>query len=294
MAYVVGILFLFLSLISLSSCEKVPAGNVGIVVHMLGSEKGVDSEEVGVGRKWVGFNDELYLFPTYTQNDTWQKNDFKDQSITFQTKEGMEVRADIGISYHIDPKRVSVVFQKYRKGIDEISDIYLRNMVQDSLVKAASTREVETIYGSGKAELLSIVEREVKEQVEPIGIVIEHLYWVGKLYLPTSIIDAINKKSLASQTTAQRESEVQQVKAEADKERERARGVADATRLAAEAEANNIRIKGEAEAAAIEAKTRALSQNPQFVQYEVATRWDGRLPGTTFGSNSIPMIQLPH
>jgi regulator of protease activity HflC (stomatin/prohibitin superfamily) len=282
-------------LLSLTGCSKVPAGNVGIIVHLLGGSKGVDSEEVGVGRYWLGLNDELYLFPTYTQNDTWKDNSAnarKDESITFQTKEGLNVNADIGISYHIDPKLVSTVFQKYRKGIEEISDIYLRNMVQDAIVKAASTKDVETIYGQGKSELITSVESYVRKEVEPIGIVIEHVYWVGNLRLPPSVVEAINAKIGATQKTAQRENEIQQSKAEAQKQIEAARGEAESKLAVAKAEAEAVKIRGEAEASAIEAKSKALNTNPQLVQYEIARNWNGQLPTTTMGAASIPMLNL--
>ena len=58
---------------SLAACSKVPAGHVGVKVYLLGSSKGVDTEELGVGRYWIGINEELYLFPTYMQNYTWVK-----------------------------------------------------------------------------------------------------------------------------------------------------------------------------------------------------------------------------
>ena len=48
--------------------RKVPAGNVGIKVYLLGGEKGVDAEQKGPGRYWIGWNEDLYLFPTYKQN----------------------------------------------------------------------------------------------------------------------------------------------------------------------------------------------------------------------------------
>lgn len=281
---VLGIFGLF----GLTSCSKVPAGNVGVVVHLLGGAKGVDVEERGVGRYWLGWNDEMFLFPTFTQNDTWKDK----ESITFQTKEGLNVNADIGVSFHVDPTKVTAVFQKYRKGIDEISDIYLRNMVQDSLVKTASTQEVETVYGQGKAELLASVEEQVRKEVEPIGIVIEHIYWVGTLRLPDNVVSAINAKIGATQMAAQRENEIQQTKAEAQKVIEAARGEAESKLAVARANAEAVKLQGEAEAAAIEAKSKALNTNPQLVQYEIARNWNGVLPTTTMGSSSIPMLNL--
>lgn len=287
--YIIGAIIVFFLLFGLRSCTTVPAGQVGVIVHLLGSSKGVDSEEVGVGRYWLGWNDELYLFPTFTQNDTWKEKD----SITFQTKEGLNVNADIGISYHIDPTKVAAVFQKYRKGINEISDIYLHNMVRDALNKASSTQDVESVYGQGKAELLATAEDTVKKEVESIGIVIEHIYWASPLHLPDTVVENINRKINATQMALTRENEIQQTKAEAQKAIEEAHGKAESQLAVARAEAESVRIKGEAEADAINAKSKALNASPQLVQYEIATRWDGALPTYTMGSNSIPMLNIP-
>lgn len=286
--WIVGIMLAFALLFGTTSCQKVPAGHVGVLVHLLGSDKGVDAEEVPVGRRWVGFNEELYLFPTFTQNDTWNDK----ESITFQTKEGLNVNTDLGISFHVDPAKVTLVFQKYRKGIDEISDVYLRNMVQDALVRAASNKDVESIYGQGKTDLLSEVETAVRAEVNDIGIVVEHIYWVGTLRLPDNVVSAINAKIGATQMAAQRENEIAQTKAEAQKAVEQARGEAESKLAVARADADAVRLRGDAEADAIRAKSKALTENPQLVQYEIAHKWDGTLPTTTFGASSIPMLNL--
>lgn len=285
---IVGIFVALFLLFGMTSCSKVPAGHVGVLVHLLGSDKGVDAEEVPVGRRWVGFNEELYLFPTFTQNDTWKDK----ESITFQTREGLNVNTDLGISFHVDPAKVTLVFQKYRKGIDEISDVYLRNMVQDALVRAASNKDVESIYGQGKTDLLSEVETAVRAEVNDIGIVVEHIYWVGTLRLPDNVVSAINAKIGATQMAAQRENEIAQTKAEAQKAVEQARGEAESKLAVARADADAVRLRGDAEADAIRAKSKALTENPQLVQYEIAHKWDGTLPTTTFGASSIPMLNL--
>lgn len=272
-----------------TACSKVPAGHVGVIVHLLGGDKGVDSEEVGVGRYWLGWNDDLFLFPTFTQNDSFAG---EKEQISFQTREGLVVSADIGISYSIDPKKVSAVFQKYRKGTEEISDIYLRNMVRDALNKSASTREIESVYGAGKTELLSEAESSVRQQVADIGIDIEHLYWIGQLRLPDQVTASINAKIAATQKAQQRENEIQQTKAEAQKAIEEARGMAESKLAVARAEAEATTLRGKAEAEAIKAKSDALNASPQLVQYELATHWDGKLP--TYTGGAIPLLSLPN
>lgn len=267
--------------LSLTACsyEKVPAGNVGVKYYLLGGDKGVSSQEVGPGRYFLTMNEELYLFPTFTQNYTWSGG----EAISFQTREGLNVSADIGISYSVAPDKVSVLFEKYRKGIGEITDLYLRNMVRDALVTAASTQPIETVYGAGKAELISKVEVTVRAQVAPIGINIERIYWIGQLTLPPNVVASINAKIQATQMAEQRRNEVEQAKAEAEKLRQSAQGAADAKLLVAKSEAEAIRIKGE-----------ALRENAGLVQLQAVEKWNGVLPVTMMGNNSVPFVTIPN
>lgn len=270
--------------LSLAACSKVPAGNVGVKVYLLGTSKGVDTEELGPGRYWIGYNEDLYLFPTFTQNYVWTRTvsegSREDESITFQTTEGLSVNADVGISYHIAPDRVSDIFQKYRKGVNEITDIYLRNMVRDALVIESSKLPMEMVYGAGKAELIDAVEKSVREQVGPIGIEVEKIYWIGDLRLPQTVIAALNAKIEATQKAQQRRNEVEQAKAEADKRIESARGERESQILIAQGEAEAIRIKGD-----------ALRKNPELLQLSAIEQWDGVLPRIT-SDGVVPFINI--
>lgn len=261
---------------SLAGCYKVPAGHVGVKVYLLGSKKGVDVEEKGVGRYWIGWNEDLFVFPTYTQNHTWTDK----ERLSFQTMEGLSVSADVGISYHVDPSKVTSVFQKYRKGVEEITDIYLRNMVRDALVKRASHLNIESVYGAGKSELIENVQADVREQTEEIGIIIEKIYWIGELALPGTVVESINMKIQANQLAEQRRNEVEQSKAEAQKLVEAARGEAEAQLTIAKAKADAIRLKGE-----------ALRAQPEVIELSAIEKWNGVLPIYS-GSGVVPFIQL--
>ncbi len=255
----------------LVGCSDVPSGYTGVKVNLLGSEKGVDSQELGTGRYWIGVNEQLYIFPMFTQTQVWTKDKNEgsqnDDSMTFQTIEGLDVNADLGITYSLDPKKVSVIFQKYRKGIDEITNTVLRSMVRDALINAASTKQIETVYGSKKADLIKEVEEAVRKQSAEVGISIEKVYWIGSLRLPPSIINSINAKAAASQMTAQREQEVSQSRAEADKLVAEAQGKADAQLAIAKANAQAINVEGD-----------ALRNNPSVIELRKIEKWDGHLP----------------
>ncbi|MFC4529039.1 prohibitin family protein [Dyella halodurans] len=274
---------LSLSMFLLAACSKVPAGNVGVKFQMYGDDKG-SLHELPPGRYWVGWGYEMYTFPTFTQTYTFTRSTSEgrpvDESISFQTSQGLTVNADLGITYHIDPSKVTLIFQKYRKGIDEITDVYLRNMIRDALVKDASSLDIESVYGKGKASLIEAVQKDVADEVGPVGITVEKIYWIGELRLPENVVQSINAKIQATQMAEQRQNEVAQAQAEAQKVEAEAQGNAQAQLTIAEAEAKAISLKGE-----------ALRQNPNVVQMSAIEKWDGHLP-TYNGGGALPFVNL--
>lgn len=252
-------------------CTKVPAGNVGIEFHLLGGEKGVDFDVREPGRHWLGWNDEMYLFPTFTQNYEWKAPDngetVPDESFNFQDKDGLELNADIGITYKLEKDKIPLIFQTYKKGIDEITDIFLRNMVRDALVKRTSTLKVDSIYGAGRAALIDSVQIDVKRQVEWRGIIVEKIYWIGRIKIPPTVKANIEAKIASTQKAMQRENELRE----------------------AEAVAKKAKIEADGIAAANEAKQRTLTA--ELLQWEALQRWDGRLP-SVMGSGQVPFINI--
>ncbi|MDD5152027.1 MAG: prohibitin family protein [Flavobacterium sp.] len=274
-------LLMVVSTLLLTACSDVPSGYVGIKVYMLGGEKGVDTEELGTGRYWIGFNEQLYTFPTFTQTHAWTKSATEgsptDESIDFQSKNGMNINTDIGISYNIRPDKVSLIFQTYRKGIDEITHIYLRNMVRDALVSQASKLTDEEIYGEKKEALIKAVEQEVINETKDLGINVQKVYLVGAMRLPSNVIEAINAKVGAIQVAAQKQNEIVSAEAEAKKKVAMAEGEAESilTVARAQAEAN---------------KLISSSLTDPLVAYRKIEKWDGKLP--TFTGNATPMINI--
>jgi regulator of protease activity HflC (stomatin/prohibitin superfamily) len=266
--------------VGLTACwDKVPAGNVGIMVNLLGSDKGVQAQELGVGRYWVGFNQELYLFPTFTQTYAWAKGDKVDESITFNDKDGQVVGTDVGITYHINPDKASILFQKYRKNLEEITDINLRNMVRDGFAERASKMSIEEIYGVKKADLVNEVQADVQAEVKDFGIVIEKVYLINHMRLPPAIENAINAKANAVQLAEQKQNEIVGAQAEAQKEIAAAQGVAQSKLIVAEAEAKAIKLKSD-----------ALNNSPALVQWQAVDKWDGHLP--TVNGGAMPFINV--
>lgn len=278
-AVVAGVVFATLSL------ETVPAGYVGVRVNLY-ADKGVDNEVVGTGRYFLGINEQLYKFPTFNQLMSYE------QPFTFQTSDAMDVSARVGVEYNIAPEKAATIFQTYRKGIDDITEINLRQYISDALIKHASRMDINALTEGGKTTLLDGVLKEIRSKLDPLGIRVIKLSWVTDLDYPKQVKDSINAKIEATQRAMLRENEIAQSKAEAQKLIEQQKGVAESTRLRAQAEADAIAIKAKAEADAIRVKAQALEENPGVVQLNAIEKWDGKLPQYLTGGAAVPFVPV--
>lgn len=287
-ACVTLVFVLIFGIYALTCIEKVEAGSVGVKVNLLGSSKGVEVEILGVGRHWISLNEQLFTFSTAQQTKEWRGTG-NSGAFQFQSKEGLSLSADVSLSYSVDPNKVSLLFQTYRKGIDEITNVYVYNMIRDEIVRAASTRTSEELYGEKKTEFIMQVTEAVRERLAPLGIKIDYIAIVGNIWLPQNVKEAIDAKVGAIQIATQRRTEIETAQAEADKKKAEAEGRAESMRKIADAEAYSITKKAEAQYTAN--KKLAESITPELIRYIMATGWNGVLPKVT-GEN-IPMLSIP-
>lgn len=270
---IVGFLSLFFFLWCM--CFKmISPGYVGVVIDMLGEQKGVEQKEIHVGMHWISPWKSVYQFPIFEQNDTWEG---EREGFNFQTCEGMAVSADIGITYHLRPESIPQIFQRYRKGMDEITNIFIRNYIRDAINKAASKTKIEDLY-NGKESFFNDVESNVKKDLSPIGIELSRIYLIGRFHFPTNVISALNAKIEANQRAQQRENELREAEAEAKKRIAQAEGEARCATLKAEAEAKANLIL-------------AKSVTPELIQWQSVQKWDGKLPQVTNGATPFIMVK---
>ena len=100
---------------------------------------------------------EFQHFPVFEQNHTWEE----DKRFNFQTSEGMSILAEVGITYHLKPENVPLIFQKYRRGMHEITNIFIRNYIRDAITKASSKFKIEDLYSNNKESFFEHVEKNI-------------------------------------------------------------------------------------------------------------------------------------
>lgn len=273
--HILGCFFFFLWFFFL---KFISPGYVGVVVNMFGEDKGVSQKEMHCGMHWIAPWKTVYEFPIFEQNHTWTGDKYNPYGFTFQTCEGMAVGADIGITYHLVPSEVPVVFQRYRRGMEEITDTFIRNYIRDAINKSASKMRIEDLYGSGKETFFEEVERSVKEDLAPMGIELSRIYLIGRFGFPENVIAALNAKIEAVQRAQQRENELREAEAQAKKEIARAEGAARCALVNAEAQAKaNNQVSS--------------SVTMNLIMWEAIQRWDGKMP-QVMGQSVQPLLPL--
>lgn len=277
--------------IGCASVTRVDAGHVGVRVKLAGSARGVQDAPTVQG--WVFYNpltEQIVQFPTSVQNVVWTMSQHegapRDESLTFSSKEGASVNADVGVAFHIDPAMAPKLYARFRQpDLSILANTYIRNTVREAFNEMASTMAVQDIYGAGKNKLLLDVTKKVKDTLLPEGIIIDQLTINGTLRLPENVVASINRALEATQNAIQAENRVRQIKAEAEQGIASATGAAEAARQKATGEADAILIKAKAEAKANEIIR--LSVTPTVLAYRQLERWDGKLP--MFAGGQMPM-----
>ena len=278
---------LFTAAVTLTGCyERVEPGNAGVMVNRLGDEKGVDAKPLGVGRYWVGWNEDLYTFPTFKQMKSYP------EPFNFQMSDGTTIGYSIGIAYRVTPNMVTTVFQTYRKGVDDITDTDLRQKISDALNRRASKMNTDKFIDGGKDDILIGVLNDLQKEMGPVGIEVISVSWMGKPDYPPTVVESINAKVTANQKTLQREQEVKQSTAEANKAIEEARGKAESAKLEADGAAYATMADAKAKADSINLRGEALRKNPEIVQLESITKWNGILPTTMVPGASVPFVTV--
>jgi regulator of protease activity HflC (stomatin/prohibitin superfamily) len=291
---VLAIVLVVGSFMVFSSCAtRVDAAHVGIRVKLAGSSRGVDDIPTVTG--WVFFNpltEQIVMFPISVQNVVWTKDPHEgsphDESITFSSQEGVNINADIGLSFHIEQNMAPHLYLRFKKNdLLDLANGYVRNSVREAFNVVASQMQVQDIYGAEKGKLEAEVRRRVQEVLGKDGFVLDQLTINGALRLPESVATAINRAMEQKQQSIQAQNRVAQVEAEARQAVAQAEGLAKAARLRAEGEAAAKIITAKAEARANLLLRRSMS--PTVMQYRALEKWNGRLPMMN-GGGALPML----
>jgi prohibitin 2 len=160
--------------------------------------------------------------------------------------------------------------------VEEIADIYLRNMARDSLNETAARLTLDDL-NADRSSFMSATNKSFQQRAAAKGITAQGLTLIGAFRYPPNIVAAMNAKLEAVQHALRVENEVKQTQWEQQK-------------LIVQSEAAVQVAKNNA--TATEEMGKALAANPAVLEKLKIDKWDGHYPQYMGAGNAVPMIQV--
>lgn len=270
--------------VTLGSCTRINPTEVGFKIDNSGDYRGIDSLPLLTGWQFYSpFFTYIVTMPTTQQHVVWSEDETEGsksgEHITVACLGGAGFKIDVGLNYRINPMKASKIYLKYKTDdLESITQTYLRNVVRGSMQDVSGYITVDSILNNMPG-FEAAVRKNVTERFEKDGFTVDN-FSILKQPTPTDaqLATAINAKIKAKQDAETSKMQLQSSIAEANKQVAKARGDS-ATKV--------INAMGEAEA------VKKIQQvlTPTYVQYILATRWNGVQP-TVVGGGSGMILQL--
>jgi regulator of protease activity HflC (stomatin/prohibitin superfamily) len=180
----------------------------------------------------------------------------------------------------------------YRIASDQVEQIYSefggREGIVNRLLDRQVPEEVKNVFGQfnavtaiqERARLSTEVQNAIQKAVTTPLLIVESVQ-IENIDFSDAYEQSIEQRMLA-------EVEVQKVQQNAQREKVQAEILV----IQAKAEADAKKLQGDAEAHAINARGRALRDNPSLVELVQAEKWDGKLPTTMVPGSAVPFINV--
>lgn len=268
----------------LGACTIIEPGTVGIKVDLLGESRTVDSVDVVVGRVFYNpMTTQIVRYPYITQRFEW----WGDDSLKFNSTEGVRLGVDVAISLGVDPERAAELYIKYRRTLPEMIDNEIRDRVNGCMSLSASSMRVDRIVGEGRSQFITETVDCINDRLVGEGWVLNDFQLTSSFEIPNNIQARIDEQIQAQQAAIAAENTVRQREAEARQRVAQAQGEAEARVLQATADADARLLAATAEAQALTIQGEALRTNPEVLQLNFIQQWNGQLPLVTGGTDGL-------
>ncbi len=250
-----------------ASCTVIDSGEIGIKFHKWSANEQDYGGVEGTCKGWVFYNPittKVFSYPTYIQRKNYE-------AFNVNAKDASIFSMDPTIAYRINPEKACDIFTKYRKGIEDLENGYIRTCIYEAYRTCANQYTSDSLM-SNRANF----ERDVRSRLEASlmdeGFIVEE--FTSQITPPESLAQMINEKNAAVQSALKAENKVKEAEAEAKIRIAEAKGAAEAMQIKADAEAYYNR-------------TIAASLSPLIVQEDWIEKWNGTVPTVMSGQNMM-------
>ena len=211
-------LFIGVIALTLTSCMTINPGEVGIKIN-----RGVMDETVyQPGQVRVSANTRLIKVPIRTVNREIQLN--------LPSKEGLNVKAEISILYHIEQEKVPDIIREI--GTD-YEDVVILSVFRSASADICAQFFAKDMHSGKRAEIETAIQDHMHELLSERGFTIEAVL-LKSISLPPGLYTAIEDKLEAEQEAQRMEFVLQKEQMEAERKKIEAQGTADAQKILAD------------------------------------------------------------
>ena len=265
--WIAAVVVIGLSLLLNASCQVVDSGEIGIKFHKWSSNEQDYGGVEGTCKGWVFYNPittSVFTYPTFIQRKNYE-------AFKVNAKDASVFKMDPTIAYRINPEKACDIFTKYRNGIEDLENGYIRTCIYEAYRTCANRYTSDSLM-SNRANFESDVRTRLETSLMAEGFIVEE--FTSQITPPESLAQMINEKNAAVQSALKAENKVKEAEAEAKIKIAEARGNAEAIHIKADAEAYYNR-------------TIAASLSPLIVQEDWIEKWNGTVPTVVGGQNMM-------
>lgn len=248
-------------------CTVVDSGEVGIKFHKWSASEQDYGGVEGTCKGWVFYNPvttSVFSYPTFTQRKQYE-------TFSVNAKDASLFEMDPTIAYRINPAKACDIFTKYRVGIKDLEEGYIRTCIYEAYRTCGNQYTSDSLM-SNRANFERDVRSRLEKSLMAEGFIVEE--FTSKITPPKSLVAMIDAKNTAIQSALKAENEVKEAEA-------------NAKIAVAKAEGNAKAMKIKADAEAYYNATIAASLSPMIVQEDLIEKWDGTMPQIVGGSGMI-------
>jgi len=266
---VVGIITVLLLAVIFNSFVIIGPGQRGVILQF----GKVNDQILGEGLNFkMPIRDNIIKMNVQTQtvqfdNQLGRGDNSEKSSMFSATKDLQDVQISVIVNYHLDATKVNKTYQQY-------GSTYQANIIEPiirEVVKSQAALYTAEELVTKRAEFSDKVSEMLSKKIADKDSIFERLN-ITNFQFSDSFSKAIEAKVTAEQNALAAKNKFEQVKFEADQRIAQAKGEAEAIKIQAEA---------------IQAQGGAAYVNLKWVE-----KWDGALPTTSLGSDSMPLISI--
>src|SRR5215212_1007538 len=277
---IIGIIII--SIIAVSSVRIVVAGNRGVLVQFGNVDTDASLDE-GI-HFVVPFRDNVVQMEVRTQKIV--------ESATSASKDLQDVSTQVALNYHVNPDRAQVLYQQLGP---EYASRVITPAIQESVKQVTARFNAEELI-TKRETVKNQIEEQIRARLVPYNIVVDALS-ITEFTFSQQFTTAVEAKVEAKQRALQAQNELRRIQIEAQQNEAQAIGEQKANIARAEGIKQSNVLQAEGEAQAITIIDQQLRNNPTYLEWLKATKWDGKLPlvtgGAGGGQGNTPFIDIP-